>query len=64
MKHTSDDAKLSDASTEVLWTPLEHIGPTRLHRENTRSTEMPKGVLPIHPTRHSRLIHYNWIAYI
>jgi len=35
MKRTRDDAELSDASTEVLRTPLERIGPTRMHRENT-----------------------------
>jgi len=35
MKRTRDNAELSDAFTEVLWTPLEHIGPTRMRRENT-----------------------------
>jgi len=35
MKCTRDNAELSDAFTEVLWTPLEHIGPTRMCRENT-----------------------------
>ena len=34
MKHTRDNAELSDAFTEVLWTPLEHIGPTRMRQEN------------------------------
>ena len=42
MKLTRDDAELSDAFTEVLWTPLKHIGCTRMHRENTRSMKCPK----------------------
>jgi len=34
MERTRDNAELSDAFTEVLWTPLEHIGPTRMRQEN------------------------------
>jgi len=41
MKHTRDDAELSDASTEVLRTPPKHIRPTRMRQENT-----PDGLPP------------------